>query len=285
MNGVSDVKLAIACCHAGILPSLVLVERNYFVEGIFDVVKFDSDLSEYSSKTDNGPILIACDVNTLARPDIFALFVKYNVSVVEILNCEAYNVKEMYRLVIKAKEHGITVTPKILAGFDSVNKICEKIGMLDCVTIKGPNGAGRGIDDIVLEDEVVKIRDNYPDMTIIASGGINTGQDIKKMLDLGVDWVSMGTIFCASEESSVSLTTKQKLILSSQQDVTRLTTGATQKALVFSKSHERDINNTAGLLDGLSTGTSGHIFAGTGIDHIDKIEPVKDIVNKLVKYL
>lgn len=282
MNGVSDVNLAISCYRAGILPSLVLIEHNYSIDNIFDISMFEADLVDYCSQTDNGPILIACDVSTLARQDVFNVLTKYNVPFVEIINIEAHNIKEVYSLYNKAKTYNIIVTPKINTGFDSVKKICERIGMIDCLTIKGPNGAGRGIDYIVLEDEVSKIRDAYPSMTIIASGGINTSQDIKRMLAAGANIVSIGTVFSVCEESKVSLVTKQKLIEASYNDIERLTKGAKQNALVFSSMAENDTNNTVGLINGISAGIEGHIYAGTGIDYIHKIESIQDIVSRLV---
>ena len=102
------------------------------------------------------------------------------------------------------------------------------------------------------------------------------------MLDLGASMVSLGTIFSICEESTVSSLTKNKLINTSYSDVKRLDKGAAQKALVFSSVEERDVNNTVGLFNGIRNGTKGHMYVGTGIDHLDKIEPVQDIVLRLI---
>lgn len=285
MNGVSDVKLAIACSLAGIIPSLVVVE-NYMTSGVFDLSKLEQDLGQYAAATSNGTMLIACDAETLIdHASIVDLLARYHVSMVEILNFRSQNAKEVRALHLLLKEQGIIMAPKLLGGFDAVNRICNNVGMLDCVSVKGPMGAGRGIESISLDQEIVKIKQSYPNMTVIASGGINTSQDVKRMLELGADFVSMGTVFCASQESSMSLAAKKKIIQSTSLDTQRLSSEANQRALVFSAVEENDSNNTSGLLEGVRTGVRGHIYMGTGIDHVTAIEPVQTIVDRLVRDL
>jgi len=283
MNGVSDIKLAIACYHAGILPSIV--QYRYHINWKLDLDLLEIGLQEYANATNFGNLLFAGNIATFNDPYVLALLAKYNVSHIEILDHEDFNSKDIYDLSIRSKQHNIIVSPKLLAGFEDVKTIYDNVGPISCVTIKGPNGAGRSIDSIQLESEIVKIKSTYPDIILIVSGGINTGQDIKKMLGLGADMVSLGTIFSICEESSVSIATKQKMIEATYNDVERLTKGATQKALIFSSMDERDINNTVGLFNGIRNGTKGHIYTGTGINYLNKIEPVQDIVHKLVKDL
>jgi NAD(P)H-dependent flavin oxidoreductase YrpB (nitropropane dioxygenase family) len=283
MNGVSDIGLAIACYHAGILPSIV--QYSFHSDRKLDLKLFEDGLVEYANATDYGNLLFAGNIDTFNDSNVLALLVKYRVTHIEILDCEDYNIKDIYDLSIQAKEHNIIVSPKLLDGFNDVKKIYNNAGPIDCVTIKGPNGAGRGIDSLVLEDEITKIKSTYPNITLIVSGGINTSRDIKRMLDLGANMVSLGTIFSMCKESKVSLLTKQKMINASYNDVERLGKGADQKALIFSSVEERDTNNTVGLFNGIRNGTKGHIYVGSGIDYINKIEPVKDIVNRLVEHL
>lgn len=283
MNSVSDVNLAVACHNAGILPSLV--QFGYVTDGVFDIKKFENALAEFAELSNNGKLLVATDVKSIQSNDIISLFVKYNVQYVEILDCEAYNVRDMYNASIQLREKNIIVSPKLLAGHKSVKQIFDNIGPIDCVTIKGPNGAGRGLEGIVLEEEIVKIKQEFPNIILIVSGGINTSADIKRMISLGADWVSIGTMFCTSVESSMSVEAKNKIINATYTDTQKLSTGARQSSLVFSSIEEKDMNNTLGLYHGVRTGTSGHVYVGTGIDMISKIEPVQDIVNRLVQDL
>lgn len=280
MNGVSDIRLAIACYHAGILPSIV--QYAYHVDRQLDLNLLETNLAEYAAATNYGNLLFACSIDTFNDSAVLDMLAKYCVTHVEILDVEDYNIKAIYDLSVRAKKHNIIVSPKLLEGFEDVKKIYDLAGPIDCVTIKGPNGAGRSVDALVLEDEIAKIKFAYPNITLIVSGGINTSQDIKRMLDLGASMVSLGTIFSICEESTVSLLTKQKIISASYSDVERLDKGAAQKALVFSSVEERDINNTVGLFNGIRNGTKGHMYVGTGIDHLNKIEPVQDIVLRLI---
>jgi NAD(P)H-dependent flavin oxidoreductase YrpB (nitropropane dioxygenase family) len=277
MNGVSDITLAIACHKAGILPSLIFLRHE-----LSNLDLIESRFQEYATATNFGSLLVACELETIIDQDFFSLLIKYRTTFVEILNSEKYNMPEIYAVSVASKAHGITVTPKLLGGYRSVKHIYDSVGAIDCVTIKGPNGAGQGVESIILEDEIVKIKAAYPNIVLIVSGGINTSADIKKMLDLGADCVSLGTIFCTSQESNISLTAKNKIINASYKDVTRLETGAKHSALVFSKVEEKNSNNTVGLYNGIRKGTAGHVYVGTGIDHIHKIEPVQDIVSRLI---
>ncbi len=283
MNSVSDVKLAVACHNAGVLPSLV--QFGYVTDGVFDIKKFEDALSEFADLTNKGKLLVATDVKSIQTVELVSLFKKYNVEYLEILDCEAHNVRDMYNASNLLREMGIIVSPKLLAGHKSVKQIFDNIGPIDCVTIKGPNGAGRGLDGIVIEEEIVKIKQEFPNIILIVSGGINTSDDIKRMLALGADWVSIGTMFSTSVESSMSIEAKNKIISASYSDTQKLSTGAKQSSLVFSSVEEKDMNNTIGLYHGVRTGNSGHVYVGTGIDMITEIEPVQKIVDKLVKDL
>jgi NAD(P)H-dependent flavin oxidoreductase YrpB (nitropropane dioxygenase family) len=285
MNTVSDVNLAIACYNAGILPSLV--QYRYLKDGVLNYELLENALKEYATATNYGGVMLASDLETIKNPKFFDLIIKYRVTFIELLDYTRDTIVEMYNEIAKYKKENVTITPKELNGYETVQRIHNSLGPLDCITIKGPKGAGRGVETIVLEDQIVKIKSKFPSMTLIVSGGINTGDDIKRMLELGADCVAMGTIFCASEESSMNIVAKNKIIEASYTDVVRLETGAKQNALVFGKVQEwlGDENNTAGLLTGVHRGTSGHVYVGTGIDHVQKIESVKDIVDRLTMNL
>jgi nitronate monooxygenase len=54
---------------------------------------------------------------------------------------------------------------------------------------------------------------------VIAAGGIYTGADIKKFIDLGVDGVQMGTRFVATHECDADIKFKQQYIDSTPEDI------------------------------------------------------------------
>jgi len=283
MNGVSEHKLAIAVANAGCLPSLVPY-THYFKETADTFwTMFEQDLIEFRKVHPDYPVVVAVDLAEFVADFFLDLCVKYKISHIEILNIDYDPAEKVIERIKVARANGTVAVFKVL-DIESLDEIVGKYGEIDCVTVKGPNGAGRhhGID---LVDEIKKIKEKYPKLSVVASGGINTSDDVKYFIDLGVDGVCIGTVFTASEEAKISEATKQKIIEASSSDLTRLTTGAAQQALVFSKVHELDYNNSKGNKLGIRTGTTGHIFLGSGVDVANKIRPVKDIVSDLVEKL
>lgn len=284
MYGLSDVKLAVACSKAGILPSLIHINSTDFTE-------FENNLKDFSEQTNGGSLLVGTGDIALQNPVFLDLCKKYNVSMLEIIEFDSEI--NSFKLFHKAMQHaaslGFNVSIKLLNGYESAKMIIDKFGPIDFTTFKSPKGGGRGLDHINLEAEIIAMKRDFPEVGIIASGGINTASDVAHMLSIGADYVSLGTIFCACEESCMSLTAKEKIINSDINDLGRLTTGALQKALIFSiedeTTRDRNINNNVGLDLGLSTGTAGHIFVGDGISKITKIEPLQEIVDRLVAKL
>jgi hypothetical protein len=80
------------------------------------------------------------------------------------------------------------------------------------------------------------------------------------------------------------------MVSASSTDLSRLNNGNSsnynQSALVFEKiDASNDFNNTRGLMKGIVNPSSGHIFAGRGIDHITEILPASEVIQRLVKDL
>ena len=67
-------------------------------------------------------------------------------------------------------------------------------------------------------------------------------------------------------------------------DVTKLELkDSQQNAIVFSHIPNKEGNNTVGLRVGRDTADKGLIFIGKGIDNINAIKPVSEIVKELTK--
>ena len=109
MNGVSDVNLAIACSNSGIVASLVLY--NYTINGKVDLNLLEQSLSEYTTKTNFGTLLIACELNDLLDIAFQTLLIKYKVSFVEVLDCEKHNAQEIYNQYLSLNTKGIIIYP------------------------------------------------------------------------------------------------------------------------------------------------------------------------------
>jgi NAD(P)H-dependent flavin oxidoreductase YrpB (nitropropane dioxygenase family) len=283
MNGVSEHKLAIAIANAGCLPSLV--PYTHYLKETADTYWsiFEQDLIEFRKVHPDYPVVVAVNLAEFVKDFFLDLCIKYRITHVEILDIEHNPHSEVVERIKVAKENGTETVFKVL-DITSIDALVSKYGQIECVTVKGPNGAGRntGID---LTNEVKAIREKYPKMIIIASGGINTSDDVKHFLTSGADGVCIGTIFTVSEEANISPVTKQKIIEANIDNLTQLETGAKQRSLVFSKVHELDYNNSKGNKLGIKTGTTGHIFLGTGVNVANKIRPVKEIVSDLVEKL
>ena len=268
MNGVSDSKLARACAQAGIVPSLFLhpfTNLNDFSKSVTEVLAHCSNIHVSSSLK---------DITTNAE-----LIKKLGITHIEILEFENNDLSIDNKIIINGlRSAGIKVILKILL----IHVIDQFIDIIDAVTIKGSEGAGRSAKDIKLEDVILDIKSKYPSLKIIASGGVKNKSDIESLLALGACAVSIGTLFAMSKESPIPYAVKDKLLQSTSDDIRRLKTGARQRAIIFDEQTSDDFNNTHGLYSGLQTGTTGHIFVGNALDTITEIKSVQEIVDYLV---
>ncbi len=116
--------------------------------------------------------------------------------------------------------------------------ICEKWQnnynyLPDAIVVEGPKAGGHlGFKKEQIEDdnfklenivtEVVQITEHYKNnklIPIIAAGGIYSGHDIHRFINLGASGVQMGTIFVTSEECDAPYAFKKTYIDSKQEDI------------------------------------------------------------------
>ncbi len=116
--------------------------------------------------------------------------------------------------------------------------ICDKwksnFGYLpDAIVVEGPKAGGHlGFKKNQLEDEsfslehvvpeVIEIAAQYKDqkdIPVIAAGGISSGKDIRKFLDMGAAGVQMGSIFVTTEECDASTEFKNIYINAKEEDI------------------------------------------------------------------
>ena len=105
----------------------------------------------------------------------------------------------------------------------------------DAIILEGPKAGGHlGFKRKQLDDPEFALEKLLPDVLehvkyfeetyhttipVIAAGGIYTGEDIKKIMDLGASGVQMGTRFVTTEECDASLKFKQSYIDSKEEDM------------------------------------------------------------------
>lgn len=136
------------------------------------------------------------------------------------------------------KPGSVTKLVPIISSSRAAKLICNKwksaYGYLpDAIVVEGPKAGGHlgfkpeDIDDpnFALEKiipEVVEVANSYKDekeIPVIAAGGIYSGGDIRKFLNMGATGVQMGTIFVTTKECDASDTFKNEYIKAKKDDL------------------------------------------------------------------
>ncbi len=105
----------------------------------------------------------------------------------------------------------------------------------DGVVVEGPKAGGHlgfkkeqinssqyRLENILPEviEEIKKYREKYnKNIPVIASGGIYTGEDIDKYMNMGAEAVQLGTRFVATEECDASLGFKESYVKCNKEDI------------------------------------------------------------------
>jgi NAD(P)H-dependent flavin oxidoreductase YrpB (nitropropane dioxygenase family) len=275
MNKVSDLNLARACVAAGIVPSLIA--KSYLTEDQFrsdalEIIKSGSDLQVsyiMEDMVDDADLILELGISHI---EIVGFIGQSRQAWVEATRARSDVINAM-------RSRGVKIVLKI----GRTDFLPGIVDLLDAISYKGSAAAGRSVSGVDLLTEIPVLKKQYPDLAIIAQGGVKNKQDIADLLNAGACAVSIGTLFAMAAESSVPLATKNRLLQASNSDIRRLPTGAKQRAIVFDEVASDDFNNTKGLQIGLNTGTSGHIFVGNAIGSITQILPVEHIVNNLTQ--
>lgn len=116
--------------------------------------------------------------------------------------------------------------------------ICEKWKnnynyLPDAIVVEGPAAGGHlGFKTEQLEDqrfsleellpEVLKVAKSYENeknIPVIVAGGISTGEDIRRFMDMGAAGVQMGTIFVTTDECDASTDFKNVFVNAKREDV------------------------------------------------------------------
>jgi len=275
MNGVSTTELAIAVHNAGAFPSISVF--NYYSEGRISIKKLTNEFLKFQDKTGSSNILVSMHWEELLHPAVLDM----------LISCKIFSIE----LFVRPISH--SSWPVLIDHIKKLRKenfkiIFKTTGLVpisefDALVIKGPLGAGRSfLNTLDLENDFYKLKEKLPDSCLIPSGGIGCSEQVKYYISRGASAVGIGTLIAASEESCVSIETKQKIINSTSSDITVI--GPLNcRGLLFSKLENDDDNNSKSLREGIKGTTQGCIYVGNGIDHIKQIMPVKDIIESLVQ--
>lgn len=128
----------------------------------------------------------------------------------------------------------------IVSSTRAVRIICEKWKnnydyLPDAVVLEGPKAGGHlGYKENQLEDEHFSLEELLPQVVkevshfeekynkripVIAAGGIYTGEDIKRVMDLGASGVQLGTRFVTTTECDASDAFKESYVKAQEKDI------------------------------------------------------------------
>lgn len=287
MNGVSDVKLALAVADAGAFPSLFL---NILWEDVDQCVdRCHEQLKEFRLARGNCDVLV--NVNLWQAKDlrVLKLLQEHRPSHIEVWGEARFigdfclnNVNDP--VALKSLDF-LRKTSKIFVRIlDPIDP--SQVPMFDGFCIKGQESGGLKGDWSVpaLFDHM---KSHYPTKNFIPYGGVSTADQVKAYIDAGAPAVAVGTLIAASQESPLSLAAKEKMVGAKSSDI-KTTQDTNQNALIFDlkdQSPGPGFNRTDQLMQAIETGKQGLLYVGKGIDQVTAIEPVKDIIQRLASKL
>jgi nitronate monooxygenase len=206
--------------------------------------------------------------------------------------------RDMYQW---GREYGVPVISIVSSG--KLAKISQKLGAA-AVVVEGFEAGGHlGTDRPLFEilPEVIEAV-NIP---VIAAGGIMTGEDIAKALEMGAAGVQMGTRFVASVECDAPDAYKQKYVDCQAGDTVLVKTTVGLHGRAIKNSFVEKVNNLEKIkiekchsclkqcnyqfctLDSLVQAVKGNVengivFAGARVNEIKEILPVQTIIENLM---
>lgn len=277
MNGVSDINLAIAVTNAGAFPSISIF--NFYKNNKVDFLLLSSELKRFQDSTSSSKILISMHWETLFDKQMLAILYRFDLRFIELFIRPVLH--PLWNKLTKQIEILRKQNFKIFFKTAGLLPVCE----FDAIVIKGPNGAGRSFLGVPsLTNTFNNLTDKIQANKLIPSGGIGCPEQVAYYLNRGVAGVGVGTLIAASEESCLSAETKQKIVESSAAEIQSI--GPLNcRGLFFSHIDHDDENNSNALSHGIRGINSGCIYVGNGIDYIDKVMPLKDIIQKLISHV
>jgi len=243
MTGVSDAKLAIACDRVGITGSI-----SSFMDVEDQVANLDSALKEFCNDRGHSNVIVSYG----NRADD-----GFDQRCLEVLR--KWQVSYLYRL---------NATQPIPEDFTVIGR--------DYVVYKTEKAAGK----TYVESDSLQERIESASVPVICAGGVYDRADVEYYLNLGAHSVAVGTVLACSAESSIPLDVKQRMITSSQSDLSRFASDGRQ-ALFIKNIDDTQFNHSNSLKLGLKGG-DGHVYSGTAINRINKLETVADIASRLL---
>lgn len=241
MTAVSTSRLAIACDMAGIFPSIYLSNSEEH---------FQASVKEL---------------------DIFCSKVGHNNVIVSIGNTHDITLKilERYKIPVIYPLNSWKECDWNLLDKDKNFKRKYKI-------FKTTKSAGEGLYS---DEDVIEYVSRIDAKPVACFGGVYDKTDVDHYISLGATVVGVGTILACSVESPIHDEVKLRMIESSSKDLKRFTNDGKQ-GLFITNTEDTNYNHTTSLRRGIKN-LDGHVYSGTAIDRITKLETVEEIAQRL----
>ncbi|HIP36562.1 MAG TPA: nitronate monooxygenase [Crocinitomix sp.] len=199
---VSNTKMIIEACNAGIagaIPALNFRTDEALREGIKEM-----------QANCNGPIGINLIVNK-SNPKMSQ----------QLKTCVELGVDFFLTSLGSPKEVIEASQPKGIKVFCDVTdlKFAQKVEALGADAVIAVNNRAGGHKGNLPPEELIPLIVKHCNIPVISAGGVGTKKELDKMLDLGACGVSVGSIFIASEESSVSQAYKEACVKYNDKDI------------------------------------------------------------------
>ena len=272
MNQVSNAKFAVDCHNVGIYPSISLFNYTTLKDFLLDV-------SYFKEKTGTTDFLFSLNFSDFENKQIQNTIDKLDIKNIELI-FNFHNSNEIFSNIkneLKKRQNIVFYLKTMSVTGLKFNEYFN--GFI----LKGNNSAGI-IGKNKIESIFLYTKKTYPDKFIIPSGGIENKNQIKYFMDNGAAAVGIGTLFALSEESPIPKESKLAMI-NKKRSIMINSINHKKGAIVFSKikNGNNDHNNTESLILGITSGgKKGHIYAGTAIESIKEIKPLKQIVEELI---
>ena len=175
------------------------------------VKELKEEIRKAKQKTDG---IVGVNIMFAARD--FSKLIKESIaSGIDLVVSGAGFSRDMFKL---GREGGVPIVP--IVSSVKLARISEKLGAAGIV-VEGGNAGGHLGSDRDSWDLLEEIKDKV-DIPVIGAGGVVTPKDMKKMFDMGVEGVQLGTRFLASEEADVADNFKDMCVKADKDDIVKI---------------------------------------------------------------
>jgi len=291
---VSNTSMVIAALESGITAAFPAL--NYRTDS-----EFRAAIGEIRAKT-NKPF----GVNLIVNKSNF----KYKAQLKTCLDLSVSfiitSLGSPQEVIEKCKETGIKVFCDVV-DLKYAQKV-EALGANGVIAVNARAGGHAGNMEV---EELIPLLKKNIQIPVISAGGIATGQQLKKAMDLGADAASIGTIFIASDESPVSSEYKNALLQYGAKDIVKTTKLSGSALTVINTPYVQSLGTEANFLERLLNNNKrlkkwaklllalkgmkaiekaafGATYktvwcAGPSIEYIHSIRPLKEIISTLIR--